>query len=256
MTPVLQRSALPVSPRILVTDPEPASRAALGACLRAAQLAVDHVAHIEECRSRLQREPPSLLLFGSSLPAPAVLRFIDELCAASATRELPVLVLGSAPAEDLCVAVLEAGGDDFLARPFGNAELLARVRALLRRSAGRHPGRRLEYDGLVLDRDTGRLLAHDRPVALRPREMQLAHFLLSYPERLHPREALRELLSDAGRPLDRRSVDAQICRLRSALAPFGYAAYVQTVHGHGYRLSRNGTAGTGPGGHETVMPDR
>lgn len=256
MTPALQRLALHASPRILVTDPDPTSRAALGACLRAEALAADGVPGIEECRARLLRETPSLLLLGSALPAPRLLRFIDELRAATATRDLPVLVLGEAPAEDLCVAVLEAGGDDFLARPFGNAELLARVRALLRRFAGRHAGRRLEYDGLVLDRDTGRLYAHHRPVTLRPREMQLARFLLSYPERLHPREILRELLSNAGRPLDRRSVDAQICRLRSALAPFGYAGHVQTVHGHGYRLSRNGTEDAGPTGHETVMPGR
>jgi two-component system phosphate regulon response regulator PhoB len=128
--------------------------------------------------------------------------------------------------------------DDYITKPFSTRELMARIKALLRRTAPNSDDKIIEIDGLQLDPATHRVLAHGDGIKLGPTEFRLLHFFMAHPESVHSRERLLNNIWGEGVYVEERTVDVHIRRLRKALAGGGHDSLIQTVRTAGYRFSR------------------
>ena len=148
---------------------------------------------------------------------------------------LPIIMLSARVAEDDKVTALNHGADDYITKPFALRELLARVRAVMRR----HPTAAgfMEADGLSVDTDRKHVSVDGRAVSLRPAEYLLLSLLMSHRERVFSREQLLGLMGALHTDRGRRNVNVHVRRLRHALEPFECDRFIQTVHGSGYRFS-------------------
>jgi two-component system phosphate regulon response regulator PhoB len=132
---------------------------------------------------------------------------------------------------------LDTGADDYITKPFSTRELLARIKALLRRSAPQTADTTVEINGLQLDPATHRVQAQGRKVELGPMEFRLLHFFMTHPERVHSRERILDSVWGGNVYVEERTVDVHIRRLRKVLTDSGHDTLIQTVRGAGYRLS-------------------
>jgi two-component system phosphate regulon response regulator PhoB len=170
------------------------------------------------------------------LPGQSGLALARRLRADSRTRELPLIFLTARTGEPDKVAGLEAGADDYITKPFSTKELVARIRAVLRRRKPQHGYEPVEIAGLRLDPTAHRVTGHGRPLALGPTEFRLLHYLLTHPNRVYSRAQLLDEVWGDHVFIEERTVDVHIRRLRQALAPSGHDALVDTVRGSGYAL--------------------
>jgi two-component system, OmpR family, phosphate regulon response regulator PhoB len=132
---------------------------------------------------------------------------------------------------------LGVGADDYVTKPFSVRELIARIKAVLRRSPAKEPQESLEVNGLRLDIDTHRVTVGEVPLDLSPTEFRLLHFFITHPERVYSRGQLLDHIWGNNVYIEERTVDVHIRRLRKALAPHGYDKFIQTVRSIGYRFS-------------------
>jgi two-component system phosphate regulon response regulator PhoB len=198
------------------------------------------VQEAEDCRSARQLvadRRPDLLLVDWMLPDMSGLELTRTLKRDKETREVPIIMLTARAEEADKVAGLDCGADDYVTKPFSPRELLARINAVLRRTAPDGVDERFEFDGLVLDGASHRVSAGDRTVPLGPTEYRLLHFFMTHPERVYSRAQLLDRVWGGNVYVEERTIDVHIRRLRKALADFGYDRFVQTVRGSGYRFS-------------------
>jgi len=164
------------------------------------------------------------------------------------TRELPIIMLTARADEADKVGGLDAGADDYLTKPFSTNELMARIRALLRRKAPEALDAAVEVAGLRLDPATRRVTRNRLPgggdveIKLGPTEFRLLHFLLTHPERVHSRAQLLDRVWGDHVFIEERTVDVHVKRLREALAPAACSQMIETVRGAGYRLTQHAQA--------------
>jgi two-component system phosphate regulon response regulator PhoB len=135
------------------------------------------------------------------------------------------------------VAGLDSGADDYIVKPFSTKELLARIRAVLRRRAPEQSGGRIETNDLILDADTHRVTYQDQPLKLGPTEFKLLQYFMTHKERVHSRGQLLDRVWGDHVFIEERTVDVHVKRLREALGAAG--AMVETVRGAGYRFSQS-----------------
>jgi two-component system phosphate regulon response regulator PhoB len=150
---------------------------------------------------------------------------------------VPLIMLTARGQELDKVAGLEAGADDYITKPFSPRELVARIKAVLRRRSPQTTEDAVEIGGLRLDPATHRVTADGQPVSLGPTEFRLLHFLMTHPERVHSRTQLLDQVWGDHVFVEERTVDVHIRRLRSALEPTAHDRLIQTVRGSGYRFS-------------------
>jgi two-component system response regulator QseB len=191
---------------------------------------VDWVHDAESASRVLASEPFELLLLDLGLPRSDGLKLLKSLRARG--EALPVLIITARDAVSDRVAGLDAGGDDYLVKPFDLDELAARVRALLRRKSGRSASV-LEHQGVVLDPATHRITQQGSEVALSPREFALLQLLMEHPGRILSRAQLEERLYGWGEEVESNAVEVHIHGLRRKLG----AQFISNVRGVGYRLS-------------------
>jgi two-component system phosphate regulon response regulator PhoB len=153
------------------------------------------------------------------------------------TRDVPIIMLTARAEEADKVTGLETGADDYLTKPFSARELVARIQAVLRRSAPTGESERLAIEGLTLDQAGHRVAADGKTVALGPTEYRLLAFLMTHPDRVYARGQLLDRVWGGNVYVEERTVDVHIRRLRKALELSGYDRFVQTVRGAGYRFS-------------------
>jgi two-component system phosphate regulon response regulator PhoB len=157
------------------------------------------------------------------------------------TKALPIIMLTARADENDKLAGLDGGADDYVTKPFSPKELLARVRAVLRRKAPQALDEAVDVAGLVLDPATRRVTRKVDGVSLEakvgPTEFRLLHFLMTHPERVHSRAQLLDRVWGDHVFIEERTVDVHIKRLREALTPLNCAHLVETVRGAGYRLA-------------------
>ena len=180
---------------------------------------------------------PDLILLDWMLPGMSGIDYARKLRHDKLTQGVPVVMLTARTQEEDKVRGLDTGADDYITKPFSPRELIARIKALLRRTAPQATDEPVEVSGLMLDPVTHRVLAGERKLSLGPMEFRLLHFFMTHPERVHSRERILDSVWGANVYVEERTVDVHIRRLRKALTSSGHERLIQTVHGAGYRLS-------------------
>ena len=231
---------------ILLVEDEPAIQELIAANLTRAGHHVLRAGDAETGQRIVRDALPDLILLDWMLPGMSGVEFARRLRSEERTRSIPLIMLTARGEEQDKVAGLEAGADDYVTKPFSPRELVARIKAVLRRRAPETTEDAVEIGGLRLDPATHRLAADGNPVNLGPTEFRLLHFLMTHPERVHSRAQLLDQVWGDHVFVEERTVDVHIRRLRSALEPSNHDGLVQTVRGSGYRLStQQETATTG-----------
>ena len=179
---------------------------------------------------------PDLLLVEWDLPGQSGVNLIRRIRAQPRTRDLPIIMVSARSSEHDKIMALESGADDYITKPFGPREMIARIHALLRRRAPHAAADTVQMAGLRLDPSTHRVTAGTLQVALGRVEFRLLNFLMLHPERVHSRAQLLDQVWGSQVFLDERTVDTHVGRLRSALQPSGHQEHIETVRGSGYRF--------------------
>ncbi len=233
--------------RVLIVEDEPAIAELVALHLRHAGFEVALADTGEAAQAEINRALPSLVVLDWMLPGQSGVALARRWRADERTRDLPLVMLTARGEEADMVAGLESGADDYVAKPFSPKELLARIRAVLRRRAPQALEDAVRIGGLTLDPATRRVTAmhndSNKDLKLGPTEFRLLHFLMAHPERVHSRAQLLDRVWGDHVFIEERTVDVHIKRLREVLALADCAGLVETVRGAGYRLARPG-AGT------------
>lgn len=195
------------------------------------------VSDASAAQAEVDRVLPDLVLLDWMLPGHSGVTLARTWRAQARTRDLPIIILTARAQEADKVAGLDAGADDYLTKPFSPSELMARIRAVLRRKAPQASDVAVEAGGLVLDPATHRVHSQGVEVKLGPTEFRLLHFFMSHPERVHSRAHLLDRVWGDHVFIEERTVDVHVKRLREALDPVGCARLIETVRGSGYRLT-------------------
>jgi two-component system phosphate regulon response regulator PhoB len=223
--------------RILIVEDEEPLTLLLRYNLEAEGFEVDTVARGDEAETRLRESPPDLVVLDWMLPGLSGIELCRRLRARPQTRALPIIILTARGEESERVRGLATGADDYIVKPFSVPELLARVRALLRRASPERVADVLSFGDIELDREKKRVLRAGRPVDLGPTEYRLLEFLLERPGRVFSRAQLLDGVWGNEVYIDERTVDVHVGRLRKALNRGQAADPIRTVRGAGYALN-------------------
>jgi two-component system phosphate regulon response regulator PhoB len=226
-----------MSATILVVEDEPTIQSLIEVNLRRAGHVVQLASDAESARRMVQEALPDLVLLDWMLPGMSGVDFARQLRGDARTRNLPIIMLTARAEERDKVEGLEVGADDYVTKPFSPRELMARIKAVLRRHAPQATDDAVEIGGLRLDPATHRVTAGGMEIGLGPTEFRLLHYLMTHPERVHGRSQLLDQVWGDHVFVEERTVDVHIRRLRAALEPSGHDGLVQTVRGSGYRIS-------------------
>lgn len=229
------------SPKVLIVDDEFAIRDMIRLALEMADFQCIEAESIQLAYQHIVDERPSIVLLDWMLPGGSGLELLRRLKREELTREMPVIMLTAKTTEDNLIQGLDVGADDYITKPFAPRELIARIKALLRRSGfggGAEQGKYRVSD-LLLDTQSKRIFIGEHAVDMGPTEFNLLQFFMSHPERAYTRGQLLDQVWGVNVYVEERTVDVHIRRLRKALqSPLGdYSALIQTVRGTGYRFS-------------------
>ncbi len=227
-------SAPAAAPRILVVEDEAALSLLLTYNLEAEGFAVERVERGDEAELRVVESPPDLVILDWMLPGVSGLEICRRMRARDATRTLPVIMLTARGDESERVRGLTIGADDYIVKPFSVPELMARVRALLRRSRPDRVAALLVAGDLALDRENWRVNRGARNVHLGPTEFRLLEYLMGKPGRVFSRAQLLDSVWGLSAEIDERTVDVHVGRLRKALSIAGERDPIRTIRGAGY----------------------
>ncbi|HET8555066.1 MAG TPA: phosphate regulon transcriptional regulator PhoB [Rhodanobacteraceae bacterium] len=223
--------------RILIVEDEASIREMVAFALRKADMLPVHAEDAHTAQLAIAEQVPDLILLDWMLPGMSGLDLARRLTREKLTHEVPIIMLTARGEEADRVNGLEAGVDDYVVKPFSTRELVARIKAVLRRSRGDDGNGVLEVGGLRLDSAAHRVHAGDDRVVLGPTEYRLLHFFMTHPERVYSRSQLLDQVWGGSVYVEERTVDVHIRRLRKALEPSQLDTLLQTVRGAGYRFS-------------------
>jgi two-component system phosphate regulon response regulator PhoB len=222
---------------ILIVEDEPSIREMLRMALSRAEFRVMEAGDAQAARLKVAEAHPDLILMDWMLPGVSGVELARELKNNAQTQDIPIIMVTARAEEEDRVRGLNIGCDDYVSKPFSFPELIARIKAVLRRTLPGGEQEKLAVAGLEVDGASQRVTAKGEPVRLGPTEYRLLHFFVSHPERVYTREQVLDRVWGQNVYVEERTVDVHIRRLRKALAPFGYDAMIQTVRGTGYRFS-------------------
>lgn len=221
---------------ILVVEDEPAIQELVAVNLEHAGHQVVRARSAEEADAAIRAALPDLVVLDWMLPGQSGVALARKLRADARTRDVPIILLTARVNEQDKIAGLEAGADDYVTKPFSPRELIARIKAVLRRRAPQLSEEAVEVAGLLVNPATHRVSGNGRPIELGPTEFRLLHFFITHPERVYSRAQLLDEVWGDHVYVEERTVDVHIRRLRAALEPTGHDALVETVRGTGYRF--------------------
>lgn len=222
---------------ILVVEDEPAIQVLIATNLLRAGHEVATACDAEAAQRQIKQALPDLILLDWMLPGMSGIELARSLRGDERTRIVPIIMLTARGDERDKILGLETGADDYITKPFSPRELVARIKAVLRRRAPQSTEDAVEIGGLRLDPASHRIAAGGQAVELGPTEFRLLHFLMTHAERVHSRSQLLDQVWGDHVFVEERTVDVHIRRLRAALEATGHDALIQTVRGSGYRLS-------------------
>ena len=219
---------------ILIVEDELVTQRLIAAGLERAGFQVRRAASVEEAEAAIRGELPGLMLLDWVLPTASGMTFLRELRTDRRTKQIPIIMLTARSEETDKVTGLEAGADDYLTKPFSHRELLARIKAVVRRGAPLLADEPVEFDGLRLDPAAHRVTAGGSNVRLWATEFRLLHFLMTHPDRVYSRSQLLDEVWGDHVFVEDRTVDVHVRQLRHALQPSGRDRMIETVRGAGY----------------------
>ncbi len=222
-------------PRILVVEDEPAIAELIAVNLRHNGFQPIWVVDGEAAQREINEILPDAILLDWMLPGESGLLLAKRWRADARVKPVPILMITARGDERDKVAGLDAGADDYISKPFSTQELLARIRAVLRRRAPEQVADSVAIGELHLDAATHRVTHQSLPLKLGPTEYKLLHYLMKHSERVHSRGQLLDKVWGDHVYIEERTVDVHVKRLREALGRAG--AMVETVRGAGYRLT-------------------
>jgi len=217
---------------ILVVDDERAIREMICMALQHDGYDCVEAANAMDAERQALQDPPALLLIDWMMPGISGTELVRKLRRNEKTKRIPIIMLTAKTEEDNRIYGLDSGADDYITKPFSTKELLARIRAHLRRIDVLQGAATLSMGGLTLD------LADSTEVNIGPTEFKLVKYFLENPDRVLSREQVLNHVWGESVYIEDRTVDVHIRRLRKALEPTGHDKLLQTVRGFGYRLSR------------------
>ena len=230
---------------ILIIEDEPSIAELISVNLTHAGYTVSRALQADEALLLLRNSKPDLVILDWMMPGKSGVQFARELRSNPSTQAIPILMLTAKGEEADKVLGLDAGADDYVTKPFSPKELVARVKALLRRHVFEVVEEKaLALGPIQLDPAAHRLTIRisdntSKALALGPTEFRLMQFLMANPERVHSRTHLLDNVWGNEVYIEERTVDVHIKRLRAALAPFACDHYVETVRGSGYRITKS-----------------
>jgi two-component system phosphate regulon response regulator PhoB len=222
---------------ILVVEDEPAIAELVAVNLSFAGHKVLRAADTLAADLMIRAELPDLVLLDWMLPGSSGIQYARRLRADERTTGIPIIMLTARSEEGDKIEGLDSGADDYVTKPFSPKELLARIKAVLRRRAPQLTDDTVEIAGLRLDPQTHRVSAKGQSLDLGPTEFRLLHFFMTHPERVHSRSQLLDHVWGDHVFVEERTVDVHIRRLRQALIGSGHDRHVETVRGSGYRFT-------------------
>ena len=228
--------------RILVVEDESAIAELISINLRHAGFEVTLAGSAAQAQYEVDRVLPDLVVLDWMLPGQSGVALARQWRGAVRTKELPIIMLTARAEEGDKIAGLDAGADDYITKPFSTNELLARIRAVLRRKAPEALDSAVEVGPLLLDPGTRRVSRDGAEVKLGPTEFRLLHFLMTHPERVHSRSQLLDRVWGDHVFIEERTIDVHVKRLREALERVQCARMIETVRGAGYRLTQQSSA--------------
>jgi len=225
--------------RILIVEDESAIAELVAINLRHAGFEVTLAGDAEQAQAAVDDVLPNLVILDWMLPGKSGHALARQWRLAPRTRDLPVIMLTARADEADKVSGLDGGADDYLTKPFSVNELLARIRALLRRRSPDALDAVVEVGALSLNPASHRVVGNGREVKIGATEFKLLHFLMSHPERVHSRNQLLDRVWGDHVFIEERTVDVHIKRLRETLSAVDCQHMIETVRGAGYRLARS-----------------
>lgn len=223
--------------RILIVDDEPAIRDMVAFALRKDNYEPVHAGDAREAQEAISQKVPDLILLDWMLPGTSGLELARRWRRDEFTRSVPIIMLTARGEENDRVSGLESGVDDYVIKPFSARELLARIKAVLRRSRDDEDDGSVSVGDLRIDGAAHRVYAGEQGVHVGPTEYRLLHFFMTHADRVYTRSQLLDYVWGGSVYVEERTVDVHIRRLRKALEPFKLEDMVQTVRGSGYRFS-------------------
>ncbi|WP_424814755.1 phosphate regulon transcriptional regulator PhoB [Roseococcus sp. YIM B11640] len=223
-------------PTILVVEDEAALLALLRYNLERQGFQVEEATDGQEALLRIAEAKPDLVLLDWMLPAMSGIEVCRQIRRRPATRDLPVIMVTARTEDQDAVRALDTGADDYIAKPFAVEALLARIRALLRRSSTVPVKGSITYADIAMDQDAHRVTRNGRALHLGPTEYRLLEFFLSHPRRVFTREQLLDAVWGRDIHVELRTVDVHIRRLRKAINGDGEVDLIRTVRSAGYAL--------------------
>lgn len=222
---------------ILVVEDEDAIREMLTMVLEQSGFNPIATADAQEAQRVLDDTMPDLILLDWMLPTISGVEWARRLKKEPIYRELPIILLTARGEEEDKVRGLEIGADDYMTKPFSPKELIARIRAVLRRSGKIQGSAQIALGDLILDTEQHRLSIGDKQLEVSPTEFRLMHFFMTHPNKVYSRTQLLDQVWGRSVYIEERTIDVHIRRLRKILSEHGREELVQTVRGFGYRFS-------------------
>jgi len=223
--------------KILLVEDEPAIQELLAFNVRQCGYQAIQAEDASAALAHVNRELPDLILLDWMLPGIGGIELARRWRADPRTRDIPIIMLTARTEERDKIAGLESGADDYITKPFSPRELMARIRAVLRRRAPEMSEETVSVGGLSLSPATHRVAAGGISIELGPTEFRLLHFFMTHTERVYSRSQLLDQVWGDHVFVEERTVDVHIRRLRQALEPSRHDGLIQTVRGSGYRFA-------------------
>ena len=225
--------------KVLVVDDESGIRDMLRLSLETAGFECLEAGNIADAYEQIVHHTPDIVLLDWMLPGGTGIELLRRLKKEAAKQQVPVIMLTAKAHEDNVIQGLEVGADDYITKPFAPKELIARMRALLRRTVNEDVGSELRVGKLVIELDSHRVILDGSVLEMGPTEFKLLQFFMANPDRAYSRAQLLDHIWGVNVYVEERTVDVHIRRLRKALetGPPAYSNLIQTVRGLGYRFS-------------------
>jgi len=223
--------------KILLVEDEAAIREMTTMALERAGFGVVAAEDAPSAERLLSDGLPDLILLDWMLPGGSGIELARRLRRDEYTREVPIIMLTARSEEEDRIRGFDSGADDYVTKPFSPRELIARIKAVIRRASPEQGEGVLETKGLVLDSHSHRVSANGNVLEMGPTEFRLLQFFMAHPERVYSRAQLLDMVWSRGSFVEERTVDVHIRRLRKVLENDGFDSFIQTVRGAGYRFS-------------------